>query len=403
MIKRISLVLLFFVWLFTTSLWAKPNVIVVKGRITDTKTQEAIPFVNLGVAGTYVGAASNMEGFFEVKIPHQYAKRILQISAVGYGTIKKEIATIDTSKPMNIQMQSVAFEIGEVEIVEKSRQLYNYIKKAVKRIPKNYLQTPFNYDMYYRGELSKNGKMTRRREAAVRLYDNKGYERGNAYQVFKERGYDFLEVRRNFENETLADGSTHLDELLEMDIVRVRGNVLNSDEIDEYNLKLDGETEFEGDKVWVIAYDNPTPTLSSSGDYYVKSYKGKLYVKQKDFAIVKNVLEVEATNYSSQGRSFYVDTKRQPLFPQKISYSVTTVYKNFMGYYYLSYVSYIRNDVWRDKVSTKPVKIHQEAELLVTDLESFNPIPIEKRAYYENKPYNEEFWKSYNIIRDKEK
>lgn len=398
--KNIILTIIFSLF-FIATIAAKGKVIVIKGQITDLKTGEAIPFVNLGVAGTYIGAASNMDGFYEVKIPQKYAKRKLQISAVGYATIKKDIEKIDRTRPMNIRLESKIFNIGEVEVVEKSKLLYTYIKKAVKRISKNYLQTPFNYDMYYREELSQNKKMTQRREVAVSLYDNKGYKRGDAYQVFKERGYKFLEVRRNFENKTLADGSTQLDELLGMDIVRVRGNVLNLDNIDEYNLKLEGETELEGDKVWIISYNNPTPSLSSSGDYYVKSYKGKLYIKQKDFAVVKNITQVGATNYSEQGRSFYVDTKRQKLFPQDIRYSFTTVYKSFMGYYYLSYISYTRDDRWIDKISAKPTMKHLEAELLITDLETFKPTLIEKRSYYENKPYNEDFWKSYNIIRDR--
>lgn len=397
-----SVVIAFVLSIASFALFAQ-DIILIKGKITDSATGAPIPFVNMGVAGTYIGAATNMDGFYELKIPGRLKDRNLHISAVGYGTIVEPIANLSKEESKDFQMEAKTFEIGEVEILGKSRLLYTRVKKAVKNISKNYLQTPFTYDMYYRGEVSEGDSLVRLREAAVRMYDKKGYERGDAYQVFKERGYEFLEVRKNFENETLADGSTYLDELLEMDIVRVRGNVLNENQLDDYELKLDGETEYDGDKVWIIDYVNTKPNLVATGDYYIKSYKGKLYIKQKDYAVVKNVVEATATNYASQGRSFYVEAARQKQEPQEIRYTFTTTYKYHMGYYYLSYVSYVRNDEWKNKTTGAVKKNNISSELLVTQLNTFTPAPIERRAYYENKPYNEAFWKSYNIIRDRNK
>lgn len=378
------------------------GIISFSGKIIDKKTKEPMPFVNMGVLGTYLGTATNIDGLYELKIPVKYKGREIQISSVGYKTIKIGVDSIVNKSEINFEMESTIFAIDEVEVTTKSRLQYTRVKKSIVNIKDNYLQTPYNYDMYYREELFQNGKVERLRESAVRLYDNKGYERGNAFQVFKERGYEFLEVRKNFENETLADGSTHLDELLEMDIVRVRGNVLNLDKIDEYELELEGETEFEGDKVWIIAYKHPNPNLATTGDYYVSKYSGKLYITQKNYAIVRNVSEIVATNYSKQGRSFYVAEKRQKQSPKSITYTATTNYKSHLGYYYLSNISLVRKHIWIDKISRKETQEQLNAELLVTEVNTFSPKVIERRAYYENKPYNAPFWESYNIIRDRE-
>ncbi len=377
------------------------QVIIVKGKVTDKKTGEPLPFVNVGLVGTYVGAATNVFGFYELRISPKLKDKIIEVSAVGYSTEKESVANAAKMKKLDFQLAPMAFSIGEVEVKAQSRLQYTRVKKAVERIAKNYLQRPFNYDIYYRGKLKSNNNLERLREAAVRLYDNRGYKRGNAFQVFKERGYKFLEVRKNFENETLADGSTYLDELLEMDIVRVRGNVLNLNTIDDYKLKLERETEYEGDKVWVISYVNPNPTLASTGDYYAKTYKGKLYIKQKDYAVVKNTIEATARNYSSQGRSFYVSEGRQKFLPREIRYTATTIYKEHRGVYYLSSIVYERTHRWVSKATgeTKAEKIN--TELLVNKVYTKNPKTIQRRAYYENKPYNSEFWKTYNIIRDR--
>lgn len=387
--------------LFVVGIEAK-DIISFSGKIIDKKTKEPMPFVNMGVLGTYLGAATNIDGLYELKIPSKYKGREIQISSVGYKTIKMAIDSIANNSEVNFEMESTIFNIDEVEVTAKSRLQYTRVKKAIVNIKDNYLQMPYNYDMYYREELLRNEKVERLRESAVRLYDDKGYERGNAFQVFKERGYEFLEVRKNFENETLADGSTHLDELLEMDIVRVRGNVLNLDKIDEYELNLEGETEFEGDKVWIIAYRHPNPSLATTGDYYVSKYSGKLYIIQKNYAIVRNVSEIVATNYSPQGRSFYVAEKRQKQRPKSIAYTATTNYKSHLGYYYLSNISLERKHIWADKISGDEIKEQLNAELLVTEVNTFNPKPIERRAYYENKPYDAKFWEHYNIIRDRQ-
>ena len=142
-----------------------------------------------------------------------------------------------------IKLTPKNYSIAEVEVTAQSLVLKKRIKTAIEKIPENYLQTPFNYDVYYRSEKFENKKLNLLREAAIRIYDDKGYQRTDAYQVFKERGYKFLQVRKNFETSSLADGSTYLDELLEMDIVRGRGNILNDNHLDFYDLNLEQITE----------------------------------------------------------------------------------------------------------------------------------------------------------------
>ncbi len=376
------------------------QVIFITGQITDKQTGEPIPFVNVGVVGTYIGAASNVDGFYEVKIPGQYRSKQLSFSAVGYGTYTDNIAALAKIKKLDVALNPKTFVIQAVDIEAKSTVLYKRIRDAVDKIEQNYLQLPFSYDLYYRSEKKENGEVSRLREAALQLYDDKGYHRGDAYQVFRERNYKFLEVRKNFDNVSLADGTTYLDELLELDIVRVRGNILNKNQVDDYDLELVEETEYENEPVWVIAYKNKKPSLASTGDYYITKYSGRLFIKKSDLAIVKNETQAVASNYSKQGRSFYTNPERQEWKPIKITYNFTTIYKKHLDYYYLSYISYNRNHELVSKKTAQKKKEELTTELLVTSVETLNPVEIKRRAYYENKPYNEAFWKTFNIIKD---
>ncbi|WP_461633323.1 carboxypeptidase-like regulatory domain-containing protein [Labilibaculum euxinus] len=378
----------------------KTKLIRIVGKLTNEINNEPIPFANIGVLGSYIGAASNMDGVFELKISGDLFEKTIQASAVGYSTFSNSVKNCIQEDTLMIKLTPKNYSIAEVEVTAQSLVLKKRIKTAIEKIPENYLQTPFNYDVYYRSEKFENKKLNRLREAAIRIYDDKGYQRTDAYQVFKERGYKFLQVRKNFETSSLADGSTYLDELLEMDIVRGRGNILNDNHLDFYNLNLEQITEYENDSIWVIAYKSKRPMLSNTGDYYAKEYSGKIYIKIKDFAVIKNETHVVASNYSSQGRSFYVNEERQKWKPLKIEYDFSVTYKQHSGKYYLSYVNYKRHHKVEDKKTKKITSTDINTEMLITQINTNKPEVIEKRAYYENMPYDKNFWESYNIIFD---
>ncbi|WP_320018531.1 carboxypeptidase-like regulatory domain-containing protein [Labilibaculum manganireducens] len=378
----------------------KTKLIRIVGKLTNEINNEPIPFANIGVLGSYIGAASNMDGVFELKIPGDLFEKTIQASAVGYSTFSNSVKNCIQEDTLMIKLTPKNYSIAEVEVTAQSLVLKKRIRTAIERIPENYLQTPFNYDVYYRSEKFENSKLNRLREAAIRIYDDKGYQRADAYQVFKERGYKFLQVRKNFETSSLADGSTYLDELLEMDIVRSRGNILNDNHLNFYDLNLEQITEYENDSIWVIAYKSKKPMLSNTGDYYAKEYSGKIYIKIKDFAVIKNETHVVASNYSSQGRSFYVNEERQKWKPLKIEYDFSVTYKQHSGKYYLSYVNYKRHHEVEDKKTKEITSTDINTEMLITQINTNKPEVIEKRAYYENMPYDKNFWESYNIIFD---
>ncbi len=398
-----------FLCIFTTSFgFAKingampENTIIISGSVVDKKTQEPIPYVNIGVLGAYMGTITNMEGEFELKIPIDVVAEKIQISAVGYEMIVLNIKEYAGKKDLVFELMPKDYSIGEVEIQAKSLFFIQAIKKAVRRIENNYLQSAFNYEAYYKSRIFENNELKRNREIAVLIYDKKGYKRGNAYRVYKQQAYKFLQVRRNFELNRLTDGSTQLDDLLEMDIVRRRGNVLDTNYLDLYTLELEKITEYDGDSVWVISYECNQPSLSNTGDYYAKSHKGKIYINRKDYAVVKNQTQVTASNYSPNGRSFYINPKKQKWKPLEIKYDFTVIYKKQKNHYYLSYINYNRFHKLSNKATAEVKHENTKIEMMVNKIKSTNPEVVRKRAYYENTPYNEAFWKNFNYFVDKE-
>jgi hypothetical protein len=79
---------LLFLWAVNTPVQSQS---VLHGKITDSKTQSAIPFVNLFFANTLIGTSANAEG--EYTFPKAaYGKYDLVISCLGYE--RKQITII---------------------------------------------------------------------------------------------------------------------------------------------------------------------------------------------------------------------------------------------------------------------------------------------------------------------
>ncbi len=400
--KRILAVLAVLI-AFTMQITQAQDVIKIKGKVIDKQTSEPIIYAAIGLVGTFVGTVSNNDGEFELKIPTGLSYDTVLISAVGYVTKTLSIKENAGKSDVLVDLVSREFQIQEIDVTAKSLYFQKIIKEAVNHLETNYIQMPFNYDVYYRSEEKRNDTVTRLREAAVKIYDSEGYKRGGVHKVFTERNYKFLQVKRNFVLSSLDDGSTNLDDVLEMDITRVSGNVLDVKYLHIYNVTLEKVIEYEGDSVWVLNYESEKPTLGSTGDYYATSYTGKIYIKKSDYAVIKNETVIQSANYSNLGRSFYVNEKKQTWKPLLVTYDFTVIYKKHFNSYYLSYVEYNRKLELQNKKTSAKKTEQLKTKMMVNKIVTIKPIVIEKRAYYENIPFDKTFWDNYNYLVDEKK
>lgn len=91
----------------------------ISGRVIDAATKEALPNVNVFLAGTSLGAATDRDGRFEIKnVP--FAAHELVVSMVGY---KRQEIPLRIFEPrvhtMDIRLQPLAIETQTVEVVAK--------------------------------------------------------------------------------------------------------------------------------------------------------------------------------------------------------------------------------------------------------------------------------------------
>ena len=90
--------------------------IVLKGVVQDARTNEPIPFVNIGLLGTVAGVASDVDGRFELVIPDRYATHVLRLSAIGYASKDIKVYEIQNKPDLKILLQPKTYGIGEVDV-----------------------------------------------------------------------------------------------------------------------------------------------------------------------------------------------------------------------------------------------------------------------------------------------
>lgn len=363
--------------------------ITIKGRITDASTGEPVPFANLGVVGTIAGVASDMDGEFELQLPGTYADKTIRVSVVGYGPYDIKVADAAAREEgLKIALQPITYAIRQVDVNAQSLVYRKMLKEAAENIGRNYFAKPYNYRGYFQYQLSGDATRQSSNEAVVTVYDSKGYNRSNTETAFKELHYKYNEVRRSEEPKSVLDGLTYFDDILTADIVRHTRNVLDVDNIRDYRLSNKGRLLFEGDSVQVIGYEVEKPSLSTTGSEGASKCSGEIYINLKDYAVLKNTMNITASDYSRLGRNLIPagDYKTGP-----VKMTVTTNYKKLESRYFLSgiTIAYTYGE-GEDKISGK-------MQYVTTQANDRNPEAITGRMYYEDIQSNPKFWDNYTV------
>ena len=96
----------------------------IAGIIKDAETNEVLPGVNLVLEGTYLGAASDIDGYFVIlNIPPGTYK--LQVSYVGYKTVEiSDIKiSVDLTTKIDVDLEKTTLETSETITIVASRPM----------------------------------------------------------------------------------------------------------------------------------------------------------------------------------------------------------------------------------------------------------------------------------------
>ena len=109
--------------------------IVLKGKITDAKTKEPLPYVLLRVGGTMSCSQTNLDGEYNMKLSKAQANEKIIFYYAGYHT--DTIAVSKLRKQKNVTMRKLSVTLASVTISEYTKPS-KLMEEVVRRIPDNY-------------------------------------------------------------------------------------------------------------------------------------------------------------------------------------------------------------------------------------------------------------------------
>ena len=396
-IKRIGSTVLFFLLLSgITSAFAggDESYFTVSGVVKDKSNKKNLEYVNISVPGSNLSSITNEDGAFTFKIRDSIRAKEIEFSRIGYFSVRIPL----TGKDLPDQTIYLAPNVKQLKevIVESWENPADLVKEALKRVPRNFGNTPNLLTGFYRETVQKRKKYINISEAVINIYKT-SYSRdvvGDRVQIFKGRSLLTTNV-----NDTLAVkllGGPNLS--IYADIVK-NPDILFDDDFSYFIFKMKNPEFLDNRQQYVVSF---TPAVNL---HYPLHY-GTLFIDKEtlSFTRVEFYLDMKDKNKAAAAI-----LRKKPsglrFKPDEVFFVVS--YKQRDG---KSYLNYIRNEVkfkcdWQRKLFATNYTV--VSEMVVTDSkEELAGNISRKESFNKNESlsdkvmsfYDDNFWGAYNII-----
>ena len=88
----------------------------INGKLTDSKSKIALPYVNIGIKAKNIGTMSQVDGSFAITIPSTHISDTLTFSLIGYHEFKAPISQLNSKAEIHIQLNGKVTLLGEVQV-----------------------------------------------------------------------------------------------------------------------------------------------------------------------------------------------------------------------------------------------------------------------------------------------
>ncbi|MGE5393925.1 MAG: carboxypeptidase-like regulatory domain-containing protein [Candidatus Saccharibacteria bacterium] len=350
-----------------------------EGRVFDIN--EPLPFASIAVKNTGIGTISNGEGKFRLIVPQAYLNDVLCISMIGYKT--REVKIQNWQK--DIQLEKADFLLPEVSIMPEDSML-RFMKKAVDRIPENYLSSATRQTGFYRTTLKSDTTYLYFGEALLDVYkpSYKSRESGSV-KILNSR------ITKGQEDKAMPPfyfyGGIYMP--FKSDFVQRREDFLNPAEFKHYSYSIAETIIQDGHIIYKVAF---RPKEANKG-----YYEGFFHVDKETLAFIEFHFSYTSSGCYQRSKSLssYKSVK-------SLDGSFILKYALIDNRYFLKYILYIED--FQDAGSGRIYKKTNEYLTSEVDRENTNPIPLNEQDMFSTvfsikaTPVSESTWKDYNVL-----
>ena len=335
--------------------------IVIHGKAIDNDSGDGIPFASVQIVNTALGTACDENGEFVLKIDPEFYDGTLKVSCIGYSNAILAIQDLKDSseEEITIRLEPYIGYLDEIVITGSRKSPEDFLKEAFNSIPANYIQQPFNTEIYSKISVVDSINVVLYQIESILLTYREGYVSG-------ARNYSKLLQKRETGNipspfhDYVKDNNEYFPYTPGLDIAAVDQIGWGEESFTVFNPKIFRKMEFKYDGVSI--YDQDTVVAI---EYSGKRLNGKIYIASNNLAIIKH--------------SFKWGNNNQEI-----------IYKNVIGYYFPY------------RITTKVPALHNKTiylvdEIIIKNIVTDNVEPLEKKFdqwYPKGVPFDKEYWNS---------
>ena len=402
----------------------------IKGKVVD-ENNVPIAYASIGILNTWIGTASNGQGYFSLDISTIPDTAYLQVSAISYKTFIKRIEKIGDKDSLIIKLAPHYTILKELEISSAGQDAKHIVQNALLNWHKNYPQEKYQLQGFYRELLRNDETYVYLTEAAFTLQDR-------GYHKEKDKKFRIDALRKSDDMRDMDSLDVYYDNFMRSNDLQAmfRRDFMDSQSrnwslpfwsgfnqyfIENNSFFLDSMSYFNGVPVYCVSF--------YSEGRWANYYKDKIEYKQmiinaEDYAIIEyrtktKPKEVTYTKDNVKGNASY-------LIDGEFFSSKMIKYTKYKGKYYPFLISAYSSVVGGDRQKSSRMafeKLREEGENeLDYDGVSYNGRKLnpDENNYYRHQqmvitsiknakdkdlyirdksmPYDPDFWKHFNTI-----
>jgi hypothetical protein len=375
--------LLTFLLCLVASLALAQEIPLLRGRVLDADTHQAIPNAQIGIGGNKLGTSTNLEGRFALRVPAAYQASELEVALLGYRPYRRVLPPLPGSE-LVIELKISPASLGTVTVTASAEGI---IREAVARIPRNYPNRASQLTGFYR---ESDDEATRQGydylvEGVLRVH-KPGYQHPGdlgAVQVLESRRVDLRPVQPD---STLAPIDWVAGALVpqRFDFVHTRAEFISAAHFKDYQYGFSPQTTFQGRAVYVVTF-GPRPGSRRA------NFAGEVYIDERSYAFL-----------GARWHRTPAGIRRERLLVFEASERAYRAdYQLYAGRYYLKSIWY--NTLGRPLAGQVR---HHLAEFVATAIDTAQAPPpsYQERSQYSDiflrnpVPYDSAFWQHYTTV-----
>lgn len=375
--------------------------VIIKGSIVDASTGKGIPYASVGLIKSSINTVSNEQGGFVFKIPENHKKDSIYVSHVAY----QPYTFIDNKFDTGLVLIRLKEKINKLnDVVIKTINPLELIKKAIAQIPVNYPSTPYILHGFYRTTGTKEKRIIDLSEAVFDIY-------GDSYTA-KDKKLKLIRSRLDMDltafngNDGLSFGAKP-ESMFEDDIVGdvAHSDLLSKDGLKDHQFTFVGMVDYNGRDAYEIRFDQKDDVKKSLN-------KGKLIIDAENLAFLEFDIEKspKGLKYWQFGFMQRLALNLAKISAEHISAKGVITYSKYGDKYYVNRVYgihllhlagsrkqfeinplYIKYNFLITGIDTTNLEVWKKEEILA------NKKLIEHMAP-DNTDSTDQFWGNYNLI-----